>query len=277
MKKQFLLLLALVLLGLPGLAQMQESTGAEEPEVLPKYRIRSTVVGVPTMRDRFLSPLKFSGILFGRNIGTIRYYPKGIRQHNFLSVNGLMLNGVNQAMVPFLNLGFDYTYHHRLLKSQDQRLKLYGGGGLNSMFALKFHNGNVNNVLAYDIALALDVSGLASYSFTLFRRQFVLTEQLSLPVGGLVARPNYIWATPYFLWEDEGRLGEAVEASSWGNFGRIQNKLSLDYQTTRRRKGVAVGTNYWRLTYVWDYYQMNRPNQVKAAQQTFMLGRVIGI
>jgi hypothetical protein len=277
MTKRLLLLFLLLLPGgLKCFAQTSD-TIFQEPEPLPKYRIRSSVAGVPTVRDRFLSPLVFTGVSFGRNIGTIRHYPNAIRQHNFFSANGVMLNGVNRALLTLVSLGFDYSYLHRVLESPDQKLTVYGGGGFNSLLNLKFHSGNTNNVLAHDLAASLDASGLLSYRFKLFNRQFMLTEQVSVPVMGIISRPSYIWSLPFFLWEEEGRFQDAIQVASWGNFPRVQNKVSLDYQTTRRRRGKALQTNTWRLTYVWDYYQMNRPNQVKSAHHMVMLGRMVRI
>lgn len=276
MKRNLFLLLLFAVAFLPAMAQTPESLGSE-PEALPKYRIRSTVVGVPTIRDRFLSPLVFTGLSIGRSVGTIRHFPKGIRQHSFYSTNGVLLNGANNAILTLVNLGFDYAYHHQLLEFADQKLKIYGGGGFSSLLNLKFHSGNVNNVFAHDLAASLAASGMAVYDFTLFNRDFVLTQQLSVPFISIISRPSYVWSLPYFIWEDEGKFSEAIQVASFGNFLRVQNKLSLDFGKARKRRGRVVQTNTWRLTYRWDYYQMNRPNQVKAASQMLMIGRVIRI
>lgn len=274
----FLLLFLAVLLplGREGLAQIPD-TAAAEPEPLPKYRIRSSVFGVPSTRDNFISPLQFTGILAGRNIATIRHYPNGLRQHNFSSFNGVMLNGVNNAILTLVSGGFDLNYHHRLLTAADQKLAMYGGGGFNSLLHLKFHSGNTNNMFAHDVALSLDASGLVTYEFNLLRRRFVLTEQLSVPLGGVISRPAYVWAIPYFIWEKEGQFRDAIQAVSWGNYWRLQNRLSLDFQTNRRGRRQPGQKNTWRLTYIWDYHQINRPNQVKTAQQSIAIGRMLKI
>lgn len=277
MRINFLLFLVLLLSCGTGALAQSLGTASAEPDSLPKYRVRSSVFGVPTTRDQFLSPLKFSGILVGRNIGTIRHYPKGLRQHNFSSSNGVMLNGVNSALLTLVSGGFDFTYHHRLLRSPNEKLNLYGGGGFNSLVDLKFHNGNTNNVFAYDVALSLDASGLMTYAFHLFKRQFVLTEQLSVPLGGVISRPSYVWALPYFIWEEEGQFRDAIQAVSWGNYWRLQNRLSLDFQTKRRGRRQPGQKNTWRLTYIWDYHQMSRPNQVKTARQNIAIGRMLKI
>jgi hypothetical protein len=277
MRFNSLLLLALLLSVGSGCLAQTADTATADPEPYAKYRIRSSVFGVPTTRDRFLSPLKFSGILVGRNIGTIRHVPRGIRQHNFSSTNGVMLNGVNNTLLTLISAGFDLTYHHRLLTSPDQKLNLYGGGGFNSLLHLKFHSGNTNNVFAHDVALSLDASGLVTYAFTVFRRQFVLTEQLGVPLGAVISRPAFVWAIPYFIWEEEGQFRDAIQASSWGNYWRLQNRLSLDFQTNRRGRRQPAQKNTWRLSYIWDYHQMNRPNQVRTAQQNIAIGRMLKI
>jgi hypothetical protein len=274
MKTLSMLLLALMLLALPALAQEPDTSTAGS---LAKYRIRSTVIGIPVQRDRFLSPLLFGGVLVGRNIGTLSHRPKGLLQHNFYSANGALLNWVNNSILTIISIGFDYTYHHQVYQSPSQNLRLYGGGGLNSMAHLKIHTGNVNNTFAYDIALPLEVGGMATYKFTFLKRRFLLSGQFSAPLAGLVVRPEFIWAIPFFIWEEEGRFGDALDLSAWGNFRRLQNRMALDYTSTRHHKGKPVQTNAWRLSYTWEYYQVNRPNQVKAATHLLMLGRKVNI
>jgi hypothetical protein len=274
MKRKAFFFFAFALICLPGWAQDVDSASAEP---LPSYRIRSTVAGVPIQRDHFLSPLLFGGLVVGRNTGTVRYLPNSIRQHNFYSANGALLNWANNSILALISFGFDYTYHHQVFSTPDQKLRVYGGGGLNAMGHLKIHSGNVNNTIGYDIALPLEAGGVATYTFTLFNRRFMLTEQLSVPVVGLVVRPEYVWAVPFFIWEEEGRFRDFFTVSSWGNYVRLQNRLSLDYATSRKRKGKVVQTNNWRVTYVWDYYQINRPNQVKSATHLLMLGRMLNL
>jgi hypothetical protein len=141
----------------------------------------------------------------------------------------------------------------------------------------KFLSLNVNNGIGYDIGGSLKASGLLQYDFTFLKKKFTLTEQLSVPFVAVVARPPFSWPDPYDAYEPGGSWTSAVRIHSFGNYLRFQNRLTLDWFPTERRRRRArhhIASN-WRLTYEWDYMQINRPNESKMGVPALLLGRVV--
>jgi hypothetical protein len=137
------------------------------------------------------------------------------------------------------------------------------------------HTGNVNNVLSHDLATALHASGMLNYKFNFRGRAFTLNNQLSIPVIGVLSRPEYAWSFPYFMWEKDAKAGDNIRVVSFGNYFRLQNRIALDYKKVKTsRKTGRIRENYWRVSYTWDYYQINRPTRMQSANQVLGFGRI---
>ena len=156
-------------------------------------------------------------------------------------------------------------------------MRLFAGGGADVFLNLKALSQNVNNTLSYDFALSLRASGLLQYDFRLLKRKFVLTEELSIPFVGILARPPFSWVVPYDAYEEGGNWTNAFRVVSLGNYRRLQNRTSLDWFPSDRKRRWAKHTfaSNWRLSYEWEFLQINRPNKVQLATPALLFGRVM--
>ncbi len=239
-----------------------------------RYRIRGTAIGALTLKDQFLSPLKYSGMYLSMDRTAYRQLPGKLRKTRLITHSTGLSNGLNDNSL--LQTGFEYNYawFFPVGRVNAGKTSFYAGAMATGLFNLKIHLGNVNNVLSYDVAVSLGPVGMAQRRFRLFRRTFMLTEELSLPVVSVMARPPYAWPLPYFS-EEGGRFTDALQVGSWNRFMRIQNQVSLDFYLKQKKRRKLVGLNAYRLTYQWNYQQMNRPNKLQTGMHSLFLGRII--
>jgi hypothetical protein len=274
MKK--LLLSCIALLSGSWLMAQQADTARLDTSKFVRYRVYGLGLEFPLVRDQFQSPLRYSGVGLVLNILTMRVKPRVFKQFSLRSGISLLDNTSNSNTLVFWHAEVDYGYY-RLLKDYRSRLRLYAGGGGEAFVHTKYLSLNVNNIFAYEAALSIKALGMAQYDFSLFGRNFRLTEQLGIPFVTILARPPFAWAAPYAAYEVGGTWTKAFQVVSFGNYFRLQNRLSLDFfhsEKKRRKARYNIASN-WRLIYEWDYTQISRPNEVKVAIPAFLLGRVI--
>lgn len=275
MKK--LLLSCIALLSGSWLMAQQADTARLDTSKFVRYRMYGLGLEFPLVRDQFQSPLRYSGAGLVLNILTMRVKPRVFKQFSLRSGISLLNNISNSNSLIFWHADADYGYYRLLKDYSPQRLRLYAGGGLDAFIHTKYLSLNVNNIFTYEAALSIKALGMAQYDFSLFRRNFRLTEQLGIPFMAILARPPFAWAAPYAAYEEGGTWTKAFQVVSFGNYLRLQNRLALDFFPSERKRRKArynIASN-WRLIYEWDYMQIRRPNEVKVAIPTFLLGRVI--
>ena len=232
---------------------------------------------MPLLRDQAISPLRYSGWGGMVSVQSWREKPWVIKQIILKGGAALMSNEVNSNQLILLHAELDYNYYRKVKSYHNDRLRLFAGGGADAWMYFKFLSLNVNNEIGYDIGGSLKLSGLLQYDFKLLKRKFTLTEQLAVPFVAIVARPPFSWPTPYDAYEPGGSWTSAIRIHSFGDYLRLQNRLSLDWFPTEKRMLRAkhhISSN-WRLTYEWDYVQISYANESKIAVPALLLGRVI--
>jgi hypothetical protein len=275
MKK--LLLSCLALLSGSWLMAQRADTARLDTSKFVRYRVYGLGLEFPVMRDQFQSPLRYSGGGLVLNILTMRVKPPVFKQFSLRSGISLLDNNPNTNTLIFWHAEADYGYYRLLKDYQSKRLRLYAGGGADLFIHTKYLSLNVNNTFTYEAALSLKALGMVQYDFSLFRRNFRLTEQVGIPFMAILARPPFAWAAPYAAYETGGTWTKAFQVVSFGNYLRLQNRLALDFfpsEKKRRKARYNIASN-WRFIYEWEYLQIRRPNEVKEVIPTFLLGRVI--
>ncbi|MES2732904.1 MAG: hypothetical protein V4714_14210 [Bacteroidota bacterium] len=262
-----------------AMAQSDESQATPQKDTtkFTRYRVISPGFSLPLLRDEAVSPLRYTGFGLLFTINSWRVKPKVLKQ-TFIKVGSAsMFNMANANDLTLFNTEFDYTFYRKVKSYREDRLRLLAGGGGDVLLNVKLLSLNINNQLGYDFAASLKISGLLQYDFQLFKRKFTLTEQLSVPVVSMLSRPPFSWPAPYDAYEQDGNLASAVQVASFGNYFRLQNRLSLDLfpSDKRRRKAKHHIASNWRLTYEWEYMQISRPNETKLAIPALLIGRVM--
>ncbi|MBC7921671.1 MAG: hypothetical protein H7Z75_11365 [Ferruginibacter sp.] len=272
--------LLVLLLGAAARAQSPDNSPAAPPPDSAKftrYRVPSFGISGPLGRDQALSPLRYAGVGMLVHWNSLRIKPHLIKQ-TVVRVGGAALsNQSNGNALSLAQLGFEYNRYYKVKSYRGDRLRLFAGGGGDFFLNLKALSQNVNNAVSYDFALSLRAAGLLQYDFRLLKRKFVLTEELSIPFVGILARPPFSWVVPYDAYEEGGNWTNAFRVVSLGNYRRLQNRLSLDWFPSERKRRWARHTfaSNWRLAYEWEFLQINRPNKVQLVTPALLFGRVM--
>lgn len=255
-------------------------------ENFPRYRLSQTGISINTLRDEALSPLRYQGIGL---VGIIQYWKyKGDQRpasrrpafrrlvQNTLNFNASSYtNAVNDNVIA----SFVFSYQHASLYPiglQQKSMRLYVGGLVKPLLNIKTLPTNVNNAISYELITSLGASGLFQYTFELFHKPFILSEQLSFPLLSLGLRPQYAWPSPTAV-EEEGSLISDLQLGSWNRYFGITNQISLNFYTNKKIKRRVVKKVSHQLSYAWNFYAMRHPVLLQNASHTITYSRVLKI
>jgi hypothetical protein len=246
----------------------------QDSAAFPRYRNWQTGLGRQTLRDPLLSPLRYGGNGIFSSLNTLKYKPRFLTISTIsLHVNSLG-NKVNGASI--IQTGGSYSYG--LLKNlpgfNRSGRQIFVGGLVEGIFNFRIARFNVNNIYAYDAVVSLKVAGRVQQRFRLFHRDFMLTEQIEMPVFSVLSRPPFAWSYPTFL-DETGKFSDAVQTGFWNRYFQIRNQLSLDFYRNIRHKQKRIGKDVWRISYSWEYFNINQPNRVQSGTQGLSIGKVI--
>lgn len=276
-------LVLLLVLFFPLLSSAQEPMVLKDTVVSPnvqrlysRYRLSHWGLSQSTLRDQALSPLLYQGIGIQWMLQYLKYKNDQVLVQNTSTVSTITYtNQANDNVISLFTLGYQ---HMRLypVALRHPRMQLYVGGFLHPFFNIKLLPTNINNALSYDFLGSIGVSGLFQYQFTLFRRKFILSDQLSLPLLALILRPPFAWPVPTAV-EEEGRLLTDLQFGSWNRYFGLTNQVQVNFYTNRKRKGQVIKKVSQQLSYTWNYYTIPKANQLQTATHTITYSRVLQV
>ncbi len=155
---------------------------------------RSHMIGVgPTnILDTYLSGEHFKGSGFSFLATVERIKPDS--RWSTLIEHEANLSSTDDRTKTLNELEAAYNFYWGKLYSWqlfDNRLKLQAGGVINASLGVIYNTSNSNNPAQARAHLHVMPTGVASYRFQLFKRQWEARYELSLPLAGLVFSPNY--------------------------------------------------------------------------------------
>lgn len=274
---------AMLLLVRPLKAQDEKNAAFKTPllekiEVSPDYaqthadyRIRTLELGSIVLRDAFVSPLRLVGSGFKVGYNRLHYTPQALKEYSTGVFSGLAIDPAAEFTLMMVNFSGQYSWQFPVLEKKGWQgyVGPWAQGFGNMRFALQ----NVNNVLGYDAGLDLGVTGRLAYKFKPGRREFILTQQLSIPLASGFVRPLYTFTGPI--------LGETDSEVSVFQFGTLNRrfgwmyKASLDLYRNHKRKKQVVARVPYRISYSFQYDQFKRPNPLQSATQTITISRIL--
>jgi hypothetical protein len=237
----------------------------------PRYRILQAGISLQTLRDPLLTLLRYQGSGYSLQLSTLKFKPRlvGISQFRF-QLNTLG-NKVNGALILQTGTAYSYGLYKRIPLGSGHRF--YAGGYAEGLFNLRIALNNVNNILSYETGVLLGASGLWQKPFRLFKRAFMLSDQLNVPLFALFSRPPYAWSYPTFL-EETGKFSDALQASSFNKWLQLRNALNLDFYQNIRHKKKLIQKKAWRISYYWEYLRIADVNKVQSGFQQLTIGRI---
>ncbi len=235
------------------------------------YRIRTVELGSIVLRDAFVSPLRLVGSGFKLGYNRLHYTPQALKEFSTGLFSGLAADPSAEFTLMLLNFSGQYSWQFPVLEKKGWQgyVGPWAQGFGNVRFALQ----NVNNVLGYDAGLDLGVTGRLAYKFKPGRREFILTQQLSIPLASGFVRPLYTFTGPI--------IGETDKEVSIFQFGTLNRRFgwmyraSLDLYRNHKRKKQVIERVPYRISYSFQYDQFKKTNPFQSATQTITISRIL--
>lgn len=240
-------------------------------EAYADYRLRSVEFGSIVLRDAFVSPLRLVGSGFKIGYNRLYYTPQALKEYSTGMFAGVAIDPAAEFNLLLLNFSGQYSWQFPVLEKKGWQAHVgpWAQGFGNTRFAVQ----NVNNVLGYDAGLDLGVTGRLAYKFKPGRREFILTQQLSVPLMSGFIRPLYTFTAPII-----GETDSDVSIFQVGTLNRRfgwMYKASLDLYRNRKRKKQVIERIPYRISYTFQYDQFSKPNPLQSAIQTITFSRIL--
>lgn len=235
------------------------------------YHIKSVELGTLVLRDAFVSPLLLVGSGFKISSDHLRYTPHALKQFNAATFAGIAINQTGDFNLMLLNFSGQYSWQFPLWEKTGW--KFYAGPWAQGFGNLRFALQNVNNVLGYDAGLDLGPTGRAEFKFKPARKEFMLTQQLSVPLVSAFVRPLYTFTGP-IIGETDSEVSIFQVGTLNRRFGWIY-KASLDLYRNRKHKRKPVAKIPYRISYTFQYDQFSKPNPAQSVMQTITFSKIL--
>lgn len=217
--------------------------------------------GFETVKDASLSPVSYSGNLGRISIGYYYQNEKWISMFDISGLAGQQYPDVNpesgyRNTLTILGRG---TYHlsRRILNKNNW--SVFAGIISHNTWDYREHSRYSNSTTNYTGLFSLGPVITLQKPFELFNKNFTLSYQLGLPVGTYYLRPGYVKP---FLNESIYNKGFAF----WGDYYTIDSRADLIW--------TLKDGNQLRLSYNWDYSQLDLLNKVQLATHQLTISTV---
>lgn len=271
----------LLLLLLPACLQAQEFPGLQDEIIdsashVPVHRYQSIGLSYRTTRDEALSPLRFDGPGISFASSRWKYNEGWLWQSAFGAGGSLLSNEPASSVLSEAAFRYSLTPLKSVELGQDNRWGFWLGPEAGMLLHLRMHSRNTNNIAAYDWAAHMGVSGMLTFKFKLWNRPFALGNQLQLPLLFVYARPPFAWGIPPGIYEEqEGAWKEAFAFGALNHIFSVGNQLYFDFYLGKRKNSRLVRYRAYRLSYSWNYFQVNTINTVQTGGHRLSLSRAL--
>lgn len=209
-----------------------------------------------TRKDDLFSPLTYSGYGAELHIGAERIKEKRFKKFeiwgNANNIRSRVKNGYNNLAYGF-RYGVSYLLAYRVMP-QNKDFKLYVGGSAFHTSSMGYYPGNVNNLFSYNAPTGLAASSFLMKNFKIFKREWHLSTQLSIPLVAYDARPSYIG----FI--DVDNLTKEYGVVTLNKLLNIDWRWQIDLPLNNGNRLRAI--------YRWDYMGDRHVGIFKTATQT---------
>lgn len=259
--KYFIIIIISVLYSTDTLAQQFMA------EAMPRQKFFTTTLGLTwqTRKDNLFSPLSYTGYGAELHVGFERINDQWFKQFDLWgNVNRLQSridNGYNSLAYGF-RYGAIYTVNKRIAPNQS-KFKLYVGGSVFHTSSMGYYEGNVNNIFSFNIPTGIAASGFLSRDLRLFRRNWSLSTQLTMPILSYNARPTY--------------LGFVEEENFLEDFGIVSFNKLLYFDWRWQIDLPLSNGNRLRAIYRWDYMDDRHVGRLRVGTQTFLIQSLFNI
>ncbi len=217
--------------------------------------------GFETVKDEALSPVSYSGPLGGVLIGYQFESEKWLTHLHLNGLGGYQHPDVNRENNKSETLSglvrANLMGARRIFVLKDWHVY----GGLNSINLVDYrqHNRYGNSSENFVGHLSLGPILTTQRNFELFQKQWLFHFQFSFPVGTYYFRPGYVKPL------SNQEIGNK-DFAFWGDFYLLETKTELRW--------ILKNENQLRLTYHWEFSQLDKLNKVQTNLQQVSLSTV---
>lgn len=198
--------------------------------------------------DPYLSPLEYAGSGVGYTYQSQRYLKSDklkfskVQQLNMSWANTFNPSHTAAMSVLGANYGWGIRYHFKSIGP----LRLQLGGLADLDFGFKYLARNVNNPVNVDMASNFNLSALAVYDFSLFKRKWKLIVDAKSPLLGCMFVP-YSGASYYEMFS-LGNMSNTIHFSSVHNKRGldVDLRLQVPFRKSVWQVGVGLETMKWK-------------------------------
>ena len=190
-------------------------------------------VGTSHILDTYITQEKFHGI--GFTYLNIREREKPQKRWNNIIEHEIDLSSTKDRGRSSSMLEGSYNLYwgrYRQWRLFDDKLQLQAGGLANATLGFLYDMTNSNNPAQARFALNVMPSGIATYDFTLWRRQFSLRYELNVPLVGLMFSPNY--GQSYYEIFSLGHYDHNIVPTTFVSAPTFRQLLTLDWRTGKK-------------------------------------------
>jgi hypothetical protein len=240
------------------------------------YTYKFSYIGLGTIqfRDQFLSPVLYTGYNFQLDNQKVTYSFNRVKVWRNMTDVSVSTNGVNSSNAVTLRFNVGYSQMFKIQRASTGNTRLFIGPDVRLHLHANLHEGNQNNVLGYNAGLPLGLNTLFEHGFTFLNRRMMVSNNFSVPLVSIVTRNPYSHTFPDVS-EDGFSVNEIIQIGSWNTFFYLENRLSLDFYLRKRKSRKIVAHVPYRLSYYWNYSQMNQPNELRTGIHTLSFTKVL--
>ncbi|WP_353485124.1 hypothetical protein [Haliscomenobacter sp.] len=235
------------------------------------YRINTIELASFALRDAYVSPLRLDGVGVKASFCQLLYTPIALKELNSSFLAGTAFDGAQDFNLSVLNFAVNYSWQFPVWQQKSWRG--YVGPWLQGYGNFRLALQNVNNVIGYDAGFELGPKGRLEYKFKPGRKEYTLTQELSVPVLGTFVRPLYTFTGP-IVGETDQEVSVLQTGTLNRRFGWVY-KASLDFYRNRKKKKQVVAKIPYRISYSFQYDQYSKPNPAQFAIQTITISKII--
>ena len=165
-------------------------------DTIPRQKFFTSGIGATwqTRNDNIFTPLTHSGIGAELHLGSERFSEKWYKKFEiwggFNQIQSRVDKGYNSTAYG-IRYGISQIWAKRFFKNSP-KMSIYLGGQLFHESSMAVYLANVNNIFSYNAPTGFAAAAYVNRPIHFFKRDWILSSQLTLPVLAYNARPSYI-------------------------------------------------------------------------------------
>ncbi|MCC5918205.1 MAG: hypothetical protein JJU02_12875 [Cryomorphaceae bacterium] len=206
-----------------------------------------------TVLDRAQSPVHYSGLSGGMGLGFCMSKKNWIIETDVAFAYGILQPGFSKNPLGTELLLWQGQSDNRFLWAfyQKENRRILAGVNLPVFAQYREHNNFSNSSQTWNAYAAIGPEVAGQYTFSKFKRGWILDGFISVPVWGYATKPSFAQFSGLF----------------WDNVGSRSWRESFWIQSEFRMRMMLMNGNQVGLSYRWNFYSDSRANLSQLAGQ----------